>query len=142
MSRRKLMALTGGSTAMAAFLAAYGSDSGTTTSTAIQGGSGTSDTAQFGKGDIGILNYALTLEHLEAAFYSDLAKSGLFKGAELETIRKFDSEEAQQVASIVQVEARHAAAIRLQNERSPVPVVFYPALEVAQVLKAVEAFIA
>jgi rubrerythrin len=30
----------------------------------------------FGKGDIGILNYALTLEYLEAAFYNEAAKKG------------------------------------------------------------------
>src|SRR3954453_19763175 len=35
--------------------------------------------AQFGKGDLGIVNYALTLEYLESAFYADVVKSGLFK---------------------------------------------------------------
>ena len=98
-SRRKFMALTGGSAAAAAFLAACGSDSGTTTTTAVKSGGG-SETEQFGKGDIGILNYALTLEYLETAFYSDVVKSGLFKGAELETIRKFGDEEAQHVAAL------------------------------------------
>ena len=29
----------------------------------------------FGKGDIGILNYALTLEYLEAAFYAEAKKN-------------------------------------------------------------------
>jgi ferritin-like protein len=44
--------------------------------------------------------------------------------------------------SIVQVEARHAAAIRLQNEEEPAPEAFDPSLDEAQVLKAVEPFIA
>lgn len=98
-SRRKFMALTGGSTALAAFLAACGSDSGTTT-TAMKNGSGGGETAQFGKGDVGILNYALTLEYLETALYRDVIKSGLFRGAELETIKKFGSEEAQHVSAL------------------------------------------
>jgi Ferritin-like domain len=98
-SRRKFMALTGGSAAMAAFLAACGGSSGTTTASTASP-SGTSETAQFGSGDIGILNYALTLEYLETAFYEDVAKSGLFKGSQLETIRKFGSEEAEHVAAL------------------------------------------
>jgi len=43
--------------------------------------------------------------------------------------------------SIVQVEARHAAAIRLQNKEEPAPDAFDPSLDEAQVLKAVEPFI-
>src|ERR1044071_5761156 len=90
-SRRKRLAVTGGSTALAAFLAACGSDSDTTTMTSSTGG-GKTGTEKFGKGDVGILNYALTLEYLETAFYEDVVKSGLFKGSDLETIRKFGSE--------------------------------------------------
>jgi rubrerythrin len=44
--------------------------------------------------------------------------------------------------SIVQVEARHAAAIRLQNGEEPAPEAFDPSLEEKEVLKAVEPFIA
>jgi hypothetical protein len=44
--------------------------------------------------------------------------------------------------SIVQVEARHAAAIRLQSKEEPAPEAFDPSLDEAQVLKAVEPFIA
>ncbi len=100
-SRRKLLAVTGGSTALAAFLAACGSDSNSnsTTTTANNGG-GTTGTEKFGKGDIGILNYALTLEYLETAFYADVVKSGLFKGSDLATIRKFGSEEAEHVTAL------------------------------------------
>jgi Ferritin-like domain len=38
--------------------------------------------AKFGKGDIGILNYALTLEYLEAAFYNEATKNKVAKGAQ------------------------------------------------------------
>jgi len=98
-SRRKLLAVTGGSSALAAFLAACGSDDGDTTTMATDGGAKTG-TEQFGKGDVGILNYALTLEYLETAFYADVVKSGLFKGSDLETIRKFGSEEAEHVTAL------------------------------------------
>ena len=99
-SRRKFMALSGGSAAAAAFLAACGDDSDSTTTTMSKQSGGSGETDQFGKGDVGILNYALTLEYLETAFYADVVKSGLFKGADLETIRKFGEEEAQHVAAL------------------------------------------
>jgi hypothetical protein len=119
-SRRKFMALTGGSTALAAFLAACGSNSGTTTTTTAPAGGGKDETAQFGKGDVGILNYALTLEYLETAFYADVVKSGLFKGAELDTIRKFGSEEAQHVAALT------AAVKQLGGKPAPKPKTEFP----------------
>jgi len=43
---------------------------------------------------------------------------------------------------IVQVEARHAAAIRLQNSEEPAPAAFDTPLDEAKVLKAVEPFLA
>jgi rubrerythrin len=153
-------------------------------------------------GDVGILNFALTLEYLEAAFYKEAKSrahaSGDLKslidlvgrdeeehvGALTETIRKlggkpvaepkFDfpysgtagflklaqtfedtgvsayngaapqiksAEVLEAAGSIVQVEARHAAAIRLQNGDEPSPLAFDPALPKAKVLKAVEPFI-
>jgi Ferritin-like domain len=102
-SRRKFLAVGGGSTALAAFLAACGSDSDSSTmDTTAMKPAGKSETAQFGKGDVGILNYALTLEYLETAFYADVVKSGLFKGADLETIRKFGREEAEHVQALTQ----------------------------------------
>jgi len=101
-SRRRFLAVGGGSTALAAFLAACGSDSSSTTGTTAMKPGGKSETAEFGKGDVGILNYALTLEYLETAFYADVVKSGLFKGADLETIRKFGREEAEHVEALTQ----------------------------------------
>jgi len=120
-TRRKFLAVGGGSTALAAFLAACGDD-GETTMTSAEGMSsgGAGETAQFGKGDVGILNYALTLEYLETAFYADVVKSGLFKGAELETIRKFGREEAEHV------QALRAAVKQLGGKPAPEPKAEFP----------------
>jgi rubrerythrin len=127
-SRRKFMALTGGSAAAAAFLAACGSDSSSTATTSTTPGGG-SETAQFGKGDVGILNYALTLEYLETAFYADVVKSGLFKGADLETIRKFGQEEGEHV------EALTAAVKQLGGKPAPEPKAEFPLKSAKSVLE-------
>ncbi len=126
-SRRKFMALTGGSAALAAFLAACGSDDGgtTTTGTASTGKTGTE---QFGKGDIGILNYALTLEYLETAFYADVIDSGLFKGSDLETIKKFGAEEAAHVSALT------ATVKKLGGKPAPKPKTEFPLDNAKQVL--------
>jgi hypothetical protein len=130
-SRRKFMALTGGSAATAAFLAACGDDSGTTTTTtsSSSGGSGGDETAQFGKGDVGILNYALTLEYLETAFYADVVKSGLFKGADLATIKKFGAEEAEHV------EALKAAVKQMGGKPAAEPKAEFPLKDAKSVLE-------
>lgn len=122
-SRRKFLALTGGSTAAAAFLAACGSDddSGSTMADTTKAAkSGSSETEQFGKGDLGIVNYALTLEYLEAAFYADVVKSGLFKGAELKAIEKFGQEETEHVEALTQ------AAKQLGGKPAPEPKAEFP----------------
>ncbi len=132
-SRRRFMAVGGGGAA-AAFLAACGgggdstsTSEETTTSEAATGGD--SETAQFGKGDIGILNYALTLEYLETAFYEEVIKSGLFKGAELATIRKFGSEEAQHVAAL------SATVKKLGGKPAPMPKAEFPLKSAKSVLE-------
>jgi hypothetical protein len=127
-SRRKFMALTGGSAAAAAFLAACGSDSDSTTTTSSMP-SGSDETAQFGKGDIGILNYALTLEYLETAFYADVVKSGLFKGADLATIKKFGEEEAEHVSALT------AAVKGLGGKPAPEPKTEFPLESAKSVLE-------
>ncbi|HEX5984142.1 MAG TPA: ferritin-like domain-containing protein [Solirubrobacterales bacterium] len=120
-TRRKFLAVGGGTTAMAAFLAACGEDSDTTmTDTSMTDSGGSSETAEFGKGDVGILNYALTLEYLETAFYADVVKSGLFEGADLETIRKFGREEAEHV------EALKAAVKGMGARPAPEPKTEFP----------------
>ena len=154
-------------------------------------------------GDVGILNFALTLEYLESTFYKE-AQTRAKASGELKSLIAMLAEDEQQhvealtatikqlggkpvaepkfdfpysdtagflklaqtfedtgvsayngaapmitskevlgaAGSIVQIEARHAAAIRLQNKEEPAPEAFDPSLDEAQVLKAVEPFIA
>src|SRR4051794_29320893 len=127
-SRRKFLAVGGGSTALAAFLAACSSDSSSSGTTAAKP-AGKSETAEFGKGDVGILNYALTLEYLETAFYADVVKSGLFKGADLETIRKFGREEAEHVKALTQ------AVKSLGGKPAPEPKAEFPLKSAKSVLE-------
>jgi rubrerythrin len=137
-SRRKFMAV-GGGTSLAAFLAACGgggSSSSTTMAESKPMNNGKeSETEQFGKGDIGILNYALTLEYLETAFYEEVGKSGLFKGEELAVLKKFGSEEKQHV------EALHGTVIKLGGKPAPKPRSEFPlenAKSVAELAGTVE----
>jgi rubrerythrin len=106
-SRKRFLRSVGGvgaAGAFAAFLAACGDDksstsgsSSSTTTTAMQD---TMGTEQFGKGDLGILNYALTLEYLETAFYQQAAKSGKLKGEVLAVAKTFGQQEAEHVAAL------------------------------------------
>lgn len=154
------------------------------------------------KGDIEVLNYALTLEYLESAFYDEarrkLSLTGDLKSlvntlatdeaahvkALAQTIRDLggkpvkapkvefpysdvagftelaetienvgvsayngaapmitSKEVLEAAGSIVQVEARHAAAIALQNGSQPAPDAFDPTMTEAEVLKAVQPFL-
>src|SRR4051794_26602523 len=97
---------TAGAGAFALFLAACGSDSksssssssGSTTST--QQATAKTGTEMFGKGDLGILGYALTLEHLETQFYADAAKSGKLSGKTLAVAKEFGDEESEHVKAL------------------------------------------
>lgn len=128
-SRRRFLAVGGGSTALVAFLAACGSSSDSTSTTTTMSSGGKSETAEFGKGDVGILNYALTLEYLETAFYAEVVKSGLFKGADLATIRKFGSEEAEHVQALTQ------AVKSLGGKPAPEPKTEFPLKSAKSVLE-------
>lgn len=122
-SRRKFIAV-GGGTGLAALLAACGGGGSSTTMVTNESkpmAEGMkSETEQFGKGDIGILNYALTLEYLETAFYEEVTKSGLFKGEELAVLKKFGSEEAQHVAAL------HSTVKKLGGKPAPKPKSEFP----------------
>ncbi len=51
-------------------------------------------------GDLAILNYALTLEYLERAFYEKVVASGFFNGKVASLIKDFGSQEASHVAAL------------------------------------------
>src|SRR5262245_34234034 len=96
-SRRRFLAIGGGTGAAAALLAACGGDEETSTVAAAPDEQATEMASQFGEGDLGIVNYALTLEYLETAFYADVARSGLFKGDDLALIKHIGDTEQQHV---------------------------------------------
>ncbi|MGH2986373.1 MAG: ferritin-like domain-containing protein [Solirubrobacterales bacterium] len=160
--------------------------------------------AQGSMGDIDILNFALTLEYLEAAFYDQGAKTPGLSKEVAGYVKTFGAEEQEHVdaltatiqdlggepvkapgvdfgdafssaekfielaitfedtgvsayngaapmieakdllataGGIVQVEARHAAAIRFAAGEDPAPEAFDPTLTEDEVLKAVQPFI-
>lgn len=123
-SRRRFLVLAGGSSAAAAFLAACGEDDDDDTTAAMSGETtemaSDDPLAQFGEGDIGIVNYALTLEYLEAAFYADVAKSGLFKGEDLALIEEFKRNEDEHVAALT------AAVKQAGAKPAPKPKTMFP----------------
>jgi rubrerythrin len=100
-NRKRFLKMAGGAGAAsfgAFMLAACGSSkSSTTTSTAAVA---TGASASATKTDIGILNYALTLEYLEREFYKKVIAAGLFKGSVGALIKDFGSQEATHVEAL------------------------------------------
>jgi rubrerythrin len=106
-SRKKFLRMAGGTgvaASFAVFLAACGDDksSSSAKSTPMSTPMASADgTEQFGKGDLGIANYALTLEYLETQFYNDAAESGMLKGKTLELVKGFGAEEQEHIDALI-----------------------------------------
>jgi rubrerythrin len=106
-SRKKFLRMAGGTgvaASFAVFLAACGDDksSSSAKSTPMSTPMASADgTEQFGKGDLGIANYALTLEYLETQFYNDAAESGMLKGKTLELAKGFGAEEQEHIDALI-----------------------------------------
>jgi Ferritin-like domain len=88
-------------TALGAFIAACGGSS-SSSSSSVPAAAGTTSTARTASdgNDLGIVNYALTLEYLEAQFYDEVRKSGLFTSATLAMLKRFGDEEHAHVAAL------------------------------------------
>lgn len=95
-SRRQFfkVAGAGGVAGSAALLAACGGDDDAASTAA------TTTSAASMDGDLAILNYALTLEYLEADFYAKVVAADLLKGQELDLAKKFGDTEAQHVDAL------------------------------------------
>jgi rubrerythrin len=97
-SRRRFLALAAPAAAggMAAFLAACGSSSDPQTASQ----NATKAQSPTGGHDLEIVNYALTLEHIEADFYDRVVERSLFSGAEGDLFKLIQSNEHEHVAAL------------------------------------------
>ena len=129
-SRKRFLKMVGGggAGAFALFLAACGSsdkkDSTSSSAPATTPSSGGSV-----KKDLEIVNYALTLEYLEADFYEKVVASGLFKGAQQDTIKMFGEQEAEHVDALT------ATVKKLGGTPAPKPKTKFPLDDAKSVLK-------
>lgn len=130
-SRKQFLRMVGGAGAVGAlgmFIAACGEDD--------EGGEGAGATtatdsalAQFGEGDLAIVNYALTLEYLEADFYRKAAESGLITDRNVLELAKTFGENEQ-----AHVEALEKTAMDL-GEKAPKPETEFPLESADQILE-------
>lgn len=120
------MAGSAGAASFGAFvLAACGSSSKSASTAAVPATTGT--TASSTTGDIGILNYALTLEYLETEFYSKVVAAGLFQGKVGSLIETFGAQEASHVAAL------KAAVTKLGGTPAADPMGKFPITSATQV---------
>src|SRR3954468_13079957 len=104
-SRRRFLKAVGGTGAagaLAVLIAACGKAKNAETT---PGGSNANTgagvgTDQYGKGDLGIVRYALTLEYLESMFYAAAIKSGKLSGRASELAKRFGEQENQHVQAL------------------------------------------
>ncbi len=99
----KRMGAGAAASSLAAFIAACGGSS--------SGG---------GSGDLGIVNYALTLEYLESEFYARVIRRKLFSGKNLSVIKTFGHEENQHVAALYKVAKSLGTPAKKPNGRFPI----------------------
>jgi rubrerythrin len=96
------MAGSAGAASFGAFvLAACGSSSSSSSSSSSTAApAATTSSSSANTTDIGILNYALTLEYLETEFYAKVVAAKLFSGSVGSLIKTFGAQEASHVAAL------------------------------------------
>lgn len=103
-SRRRFLSglgSTGAAGAFALFLAACGSKKKEVTPGGSDPRTGAGvGTDRYGKGDLGIAIFALTLEYVEIGLYTYALKSGKLKGRVLEIAKRFGEHEAQHAKAL------------------------------------------
>jgi rubrerythrin len=95
------MAGSAGAASFGAFvLAACGSSCSSSSSSSTAAPAATTSSSSANTTDIGILNYALTLEYLETEFYAKVVAAKLFSGSVGSLIKTFGAQEASHVAAL------------------------------------------
>jgi rubrerythrin len=120
-SRKRFLKAVGG-TGAAGMLAAFISACGSKKEEATPGGSNPNTgagtgTDQYGKGDVGILRYAITLEFIESDFYKAALASGNLSGRAATIAKRFAAEEQKHVQALSA--AISAAGAELPAKVSP-----------------------
>ena len=101
-TRRGLLAGVGGASALSVLLAACGEpqrDALTPGGSNPNTGAG-AGTDQYGRGDLGIARFAVTLEYIEADFYEQATRSGKLSGRAAELARSFGQHEKAHVKAL------------------------------------------
>jgi rubrerythrin len=102
LDRKRFLKLAGsaGVASFGAFVFAACGSSSKTTSSAAAPSSTSATLSSSAKGDVAILNYALTLEYLETEFYDKVLASGLFGGKAGSLIKEFGQQEMTHVEAL------------------------------------------
>jgi rubrerythrin len=137
LDRKRFLKMAGsaGAASFGAFVIAACGSSSKAASTASAPASTAGTASSSSTGDLQILNYALTLEYLETAFYGKVVASGLFSGKVGSLIKDFGRQE------MTHVEALKGAVEKLGGSPASKPQGKFPissASQVAQLAYTVE----